>query len=169
VALFDRVADEWLKGAEGGLVSDPDDPRGLTNWGISQRSYPDLDIASLTWEGAKALYHRDYWEAVAGDLLPAPVAACVFDAAVLQGAWTAKRLLQEALGVTPDGIIGPETLAAVRRADPLRLARRLLVERIKALLALRGARYDDAWLGRCFDLHLFVQTLTYHQPEGASP
>ena len=33
---------------EGGYVNDPDDPGGETNFGISKRSYPDLDIAALT-------------------------------------------------------------------------------------------------------------------------
>ena len=33
---------------EGGLVNHSRDPGGLTKYGISQRSYPNLDIQSLT-------------------------------------------------------------------------------------------------------------------------
>ena len=36
--------------AEGGLVNDPQDPGGVTKFGISQRSYPALDIRELTPE-----------------------------------------------------------------------------------------------------------------------
>ena len=47
--------------AEGGLVNDPKDPGGVTKFGISQRSYPALDIRALTLDDAKTIYQRDYW------------------------------------------------------------------------------------------------------------
>lgn len=56
---------------EGGLVNHPRDPGKLTNFGISQRGYPDLDIAHLTREQAIAIYRRDYWNPIKGDDLPA--------------------------------------------------------------------------------------------------
>jgi len=33
---------------EGGYVNDPNDAGGATKYGISQRTYPNLDIANLT-------------------------------------------------------------------------------------------------------------------------
>ncbi|MCC7279439.1 MAG: hypothetical protein IT487_14145 [Chromatiaceae bacterium] len=39
--------------AEGGLVNDPQDPGGVTKFGISQRSYPALDIRELTPEAPR--------------------------------------------------------------------------------------------------------------------
>ncbi len=46
---------------EGGsrVTDDPDDRGGLTRYGISQRSYPDLDIRNLTEDQAKEVYKRD--------------------------------------------------------------------------------------------------------------
>ena len=44
--------------AEGGLVNDPKDPGGVTKFGISQRSYPALDIRALSLENAKANVYR---------------------------------------------------------------------------------------------------------------
>ena len=38
---------------EGGVVDDPNDPGGLTNFGISQKQYPDLDIRDLTRDQAE--------------------------------------------------------------------------------------------------------------------
>ena len=47
--------------AEGGLVNDPQDPGGVTKFGISQRAYPALDIRALSLDDAKAIYQRDNW------------------------------------------------------------------------------------------------------------
>ncbi len=43
---------------EGGYTNDPRDPGGETNWGISKRAYPNLDIKNLAMEEAKRIYKR---------------------------------------------------------------------------------------------------------------
>ena len=129
---FDR-AFELLIGSEGGYVNDPHDPGGETKYGISKRSYPTLDIASLTLADAKRIYHRDFWIFISGDALPWPLSYFVFDAAVNQGVAPAIRMLQQALGVEADGIIGPQTLAAVGRFPQSEVC--------SLFLALRGVRY----------------------------
>ena len=50
---FHRCIDPILA-EEGGLSNHPDDPGGLTKYGISQRSYPTLNIATLTLANAEA-------------------------------------------------------------------------------------------------------------------
>ena len=50
-AIFDHAVKEILR-HEGGYVDDPVDRGGETKYGISKRSYPDLDIANLTLEQA---------------------------------------------------------------------------------------------------------------------
>lgn len=102
--------------AEGGLVDDPNDPGGLTNFGISQRAYPGVDIRGLTAEAASNIYHRDYWERVAGDSLPMGVDLMVFDMAVNAGVAESARILQGCVGAAQDGVIGDGTLAAVATA-----------------------------------------------------
>lgn len=98
---------------EGGYVNDPKDPGGETKYGISKRAYPDVNIRSLTKAQAGALYRRDYWDAISGDELPPAVAFQVFDAAVNHGVAWASRTLQCAVRVPVDGVIGPQTIAAV--------------------------------------------------------
>lgn len=97
---FDR-----LIGHEGGYVNDPTDPGGETNWGISKRSYPLLDIRNLTREDAKLIYYRDFWGAVTG--IKNSIKFQVFDAAVNHGIGAAIRMLQRAIGVADDGHWGP--------------------------------------------------------------
>lgn len=95
---FDR-AFGIVVGLEGGYVNDPRDPGGETKYGISKRSYPDLDIASLTIEDAKLIYLRDYWGKAGCDALQYPMDVIVFDSAVNQG--VAQALHQLAAYKTP--------------------------------------------------------------------
>ncbi len=84
-----------------------------SRFGISAAAYPDLDIAGLTLADAETIYRRDYWTAIRGDGLPAPLAVMVFDSAVNNGVEAAATLLQASVGAVEDGVIGPATLAAV--------------------------------------------------------
>lgn len=105
-------------GYEGGLTQDPNDPGGTTNWGISQRSYPKLNIANLTKEQAIDIYHSDFWVPIKGDSMPECLAMNVFDCAVNCGVGEAIKMMQGSLGVIRDGNIGDRTLAAMAIATP---------------------------------------------------
>ena len=98
---------------EGGLANHPDDPGGVTKYGISQRAYPELDIRNLTSDEAARIYRRDYWDQIRGDELPGAVGFVLFDYAVHSGVERAQRALQLAAGVKDDGVLGPATMAAV--------------------------------------------------------
>lgn len=125
---------EFVLSFEGGYVDDPRDPGGETNFGISKRAYPSLDIKNLTRDEAIAIYKRDYWDACKCGQLPSPLALMVFDIAVNQGASTASHLLQEALGVKQDGIIGMVTISTALKAN--------LKDALSKLMAARCQRYS---------------------------
>lgn len=126
---FSTAIDRVLM-SEGGLVDNPQDPGGLTNYGIAQRSYPNVDIHGLTRDGAIAIYRRDFWDQIQGDNLPPIVAFQVLDAAVNHGIGNAIRWLQTAAGVAPDGHFGPVSLAAVKTKNPSDLLLLFLAERL---------------------------------------
>lgn len=102
-------------GLEGGYANNPADPGGATKFGVSQRSYPNVNIAQLTLDQAKAIYRSDFWAKIQGDSLPPPLAFMAFDCSVNCGVGRAARLLQQAVGISQDGVIGPATLAAVAK------------------------------------------------------
>ena len=52
---------EYLMYNEGGYVNDKQDAGGETRYGISKRSYPQLDIKSLTRDQARQIYFVDFW------------------------------------------------------------------------------------------------------------
>lgn len=109
---FDR-AFETVIGHEGGYVNDPRDPGGETKYGISKRAYPNEDIKNLTLNRAKELYKRDYWDSIDAESIPGVARLMVFDCSVNCGVTAAKKILQRAVGVKDDGIIGPKTRAAI--------------------------------------------------------
>ncbi len=139
---------------EGGatITQDPDDPGGLTRWGISQRSYPDLDIRNLTREQAVEIYHRDYWVRLRCDELPDGLALVLFDCAVNQGVEVAARLLQRAADVVQDGHIGPVTLRAVRRPDAL--ARFTAARAIRYFGTRNFDKFGFGWVTRAVEAAL---------------
>lgn len=130
MSQFDEIIDRVLS-HEGGYVNNPRDPGGETQWGISKRSYPTVNIRALTRQGAVDIYRRDFWQRVQGDRLPRAVAFQALDAAVNHGIGNAVRWLQRAAGVADDGIIGPRTIAAVAAQDPADLVLLFNAERLE--------------------------------------
>lgn len=156
-AAFDDAVALVLR-HEGGYVNDGADPGGETNFGISKRNYPDLDITSLTREQAIAIYRRDWWERYGYGRLADAIAVKTFDLAVNLGPATAHKLLQTAVqslgqDVGVDGRLGPESCAAANRCDAAELRQALrdeaaahyrhLAERNPAL-----AKFLGGWLAR---------------------
>jgi len=132
---FDLAFDR-LMGHEGGYVNNPADPGGETNWGISKRSYPDVDIKNLTRDQAKEIYRRDFWDSGQMDQFDPAVAYQTFDFAVNSGIETALRKLQRAASVADDGHIGPVTVAAIRAMSVADIIMRFTAERLDFWTAL---------------------------------
>lgn len=104
------------------------DPGGKTKWGIYQRAFPKKDIMALTKEDAKNIYFIHYWEIISIGDLPDNIRLIFFDCSINQGPKTAAIILQEIVGVEPDGFIGPITLEAIRNY-PRDLKMAYLIER----------------------------------------
>lgn len=158
---------------EGGYVSDPADPGGETNMGITKRDFPNEDIKNLTRERVTEIYQSEYWSNYGPqksfcDHLPWPLNMVHFDCTVNIGnlkrgpdgapIWTgrANKILQRALAVTDDGIIGPHTLAVAGRTN-LEDAMRAIEERrryYRDLVVARPdlAKFQNGWLHRCEQL-----------------
>ena len=146
-----------LLGHEGGYSNHPADPGGQTRYGITEAVAREAgyrgDMRELPIDLAKRIYKARYWDAVRAEELPEAVRYAVFDAAVNSGPRQAIRWLQRAVGVTDDGIIGPRTLAAVRAADPERLLRLVLAQRLRFMTDLpTWPTFGRGWARRIADL-----------------
>lgn len=135
---------------EGGYVDDPRDPGGETKYGISKRAYPALDIKHITYDDAKAIYKRDYWDALPD--LPDRLHDIVFDCAVNTGVSRAVRLLQGAVGTNPDGKWGPASAAALQRTGEAAAIAKFCTERIMYYARLDTFPvYGKGWVKRVID------------------
>lgn len=152
MTISDALVAEWLErilGHEGGYSNDPEDPGGETRWGISKRSYPEIDIADLTVEEASFIYQTDFLQPLEADKLRPGVVFQLLDFAVHSSIETAKRILQREIGVADDGIIGPVTREALAERSESDVVMLLLAGRIDYLTRLsKWPRFGRGWARR---------------------
>ena len=122
LTTFNKIVEVVLK-HEGGYVNDPNDLGGETNFGITKRFYPDVDIKNLTKEQAKKIYNQDYWRPAKCDEVPNHLKHIYFDMCVNFGRSGAVKVLQRTANaknrdkIDVDGGIGPATLKAVQNLE----------------------------------------------------
>lgn len=121
--LFNKCIAVVIK-TEGGFQKNPKDKGNWANgvlkgtkYGISAKSYPDLDIENLTEEKAKEIYFRDYWGVCKLDGIEDPNAALqILDFAVTSGPFRAVRVAQKCSFAHEDGIMGPASIKAINQS-----------------------------------------------------
>ena len=94
---FQQAVDDLIDNWEGTAYTETlGDAGGGTKFGISKRSYPDLDIPDLTRADAEEIYYRDFWCYPGMDSIPDEVLrAKVFNMSVLMGQRTALHLYDQ--------------------------------------------------------------------------
>ena len=100
---------------EGGYVNHPKDPGGETNLGVTKKVYQEhggtKDMKDLLVEDVAPIYKKGYWDKMKCDDIPSGLDLCLFDFGVNAGPGRAAKFLQQMIGTTVDGGIGPNTLA----------------------------------------------------------
>lgn len=145
--FFTRALGHILE-MEGGFTDDPYDPGGPTNRGITLEVYANFkgqtldgssrdrliaELKSIPDATVATIYRRRYFDPADCSAFTPPLALMHFDAAVNHGVGTAIRMLQQSVGVTVDGEIGPQTLGAI--------GARNVVDLIEVYADIRRARY----------------------------
>jgi len=153
---------------EGGFVDDPDDLGGATNKGITigtyatyckRKGYPAPTVERLkmmtqdTWTEIMKSMYWDRWKA--DKIINQSVANILVDWVWASGVNGIKRP-QQLLGVKPDGLVGPQTLASVNAKDAEALFYAIKADRIRfidEICAKRPAnlKFKRGWLNRIND------------------
>ena len=155
---------------EGGYVNNPKDPGGPTNMGITQKyldhvnahgqhSDPTMpaDVKDLTVAHVTHLYECDQWVTTGAAQIvvtASGVAALAFDGGVNEGPGTAVMLLQQALNVKVDQVVGAGTIAAITaHADHDALALEYAAHRAVHYAKLNSAVFELGWMRRLLTVY----------------
>jgi|ERR1700674_371618 len=133
---------------------------GVARWGINSVEHPDVDVRALTLDEAAVIYKADYWGPIRGySISEQTIANKYFDLAVNTGIREATLIVQRGVDSLQgglflvDGQVGPLTIAAINKADPVKLleaikgyARQFYTDLTNREPKL--AEYLSAWLTR---------------------
>jgi lysozyme family protein len=165
---------------EKGYSDHPDDPGGATKDGIIQRTYDKYrdewtlsrrPVRQITDDEIERIY-KDFWNKSKAPLLPTPLDIVHFDTCFNMGFGSPRNentmggaeILQLAVGSSPDGVIGPNTLAAVHRmisrVGIARVIQRYLTQRALYYASRNHfPTFGKGWYRRLFDLGMLVGKL----------
>lgn len=149
MASFDIAYTKYIKPAEGGYSNVAADKGGETYGGIARNfwpkwiGWPQIDAKKKNYpsgiiprntsfkdlDDETQLFYLEWWNrGHYPSIKSQDVANLLFDYEV-NSASTAVKAVQRLVGSTPDGVMGPNTVAAINKADPVKLYNDLLAQR----------------------------------------
>ena len=179
MANFDSAVSFMLPN-EGGLVDNPADPGGITNFGISLRFLKNLSperlkrygifnepttvtIRSLTVDQAKLIYRGEFWEALPFEKIQNQILCnIIFDTCVNVGLTQGTKIAQRAVwaamklrnAIKDDGVMGSKTIQAINQCSfmllPCLLAVRAGFYRLLAEKNPANKEFLNGWLDRAY-------------------
>lgn len=161
-----NLAFQFVLISEGGLVKDPIDLGGETKYGITEKSYPNLDIPNITLQQATEIYYNDYWLKQHCDKFDLPLATIIFDSSVNCGRSRAGKWMQQVINkrtsvLKEDGIIGPSTVHGSKSKPELHTVLGIAGLRAKHYAQLiqkhpEQMRFIAGWNNRLGNLLLYI-------------
>lgn len=157
----------FIKKFEGGFANDPVDLGGATNSGITLATFQHYygidkdadDLRRMTETQWKHIFLDGFWEKCKCDsIVDLSVAYMLCDFAWHSGVKNAVKSVQGVVGVTQDGIMGPQTLKAINAQNGEKLFYRFFKARQDFLYNLIKRRpsykkYELGFMRRLFELY----------------
>nr|DAP30959.1 MAG TPA: Lysozyme [Caudoviricetes sp.] len=152
-----------------GWADDPDDLGGQTMVGVTMATYEEycrrkgypkpttgrlMDLSYNDWKSILKMLYWDRWNA--DEIRSQSIAEIVCDFVWASGVHGIK-VPQDLVGVVPDGIVGPKTLAAVNSRNPRELFDQIKIARfdfIEDICRKRPAnnKFKRGWMNRINDI-----------------
>lgn len=182
MASFETAYRKYILPNEGGYANIPGDKGGETYAGIARNYHPKwpgwtyIDFVKKTKGVIKNntkfpdvqyqvdQFYLDWWNAKRfGEIKSQEVANLLFDYNVHSSSLAIKAV-QRLVKVTPDGVMGAGTLAAINATDPGKLHDALKAERTELLTTLSSKpgqeQFRDGWLARMAKFPTLATTAT---------
>ncbi len=155
----------FAKAKARGIASDPDDRGGATMVGVTIATYRDYckrrslpspsvsSLSNLSYTQWLDILRTMFWNRWQADLIADQrVAEILVDWLWTSGAYGI-TIPQRLLGVKADGIVGPNTLAALNRQDPNEIFKKIKQARIDYIDSICNSRpantkFRTGWLRR---------------------
>lgn len=162
---------------EGGYANHKADPGGMTNLGITRRTWAkwtrrpekaitEAEMRNLTVDDACRVYFTWYWQAVRAGDLPGGIDFLAFDIAVNSGPGRAVRMLQKAVNqlgrirLAVDGRIGPKTITAANAVNVFDLINEMGNTRLWFYQDLASFRtFGKGWMRRLVSTTSFATAM----------
>ena len=153
---FSECLDIVLK-SEGGFVNNPADPGGMTNLGVTKKTWEDYTgheadekvMRSLTPEKVAPLYEQRYWRPTYCEVLPRGLSLLIFSMGINAGPGRGVKLLQSCLGGVADGVIGPRTMELIKSLNVTDLIQKYSNARRDYYKSLKTFNvFGKGWLAR---------------------
>lgn len=160
---MEKILDDVIR-REGGFVNHPADRGGPTKYGITAATLGEWrklgrratvdEVRGLAESEARSIYRQQYITAPGFEsVTDRHLLELLVDAGIHSGPKRAAQWLQAALGVTADGVIGPQTRAALAASDQAALRRKVIGERVRFLGRLitsdpAQAVFAAGWMNR---------------------
>jgi lysozyme family protein len=132
-----QTAYHLVADAEGGYQRHPNDTGNYnsrnelvgTNWGISAPVYEnwinqpptEADMRNMPAATARSIYKTRFWDDIRGDEIRSQAVANIFFDGRVNHGRTGTKIMQRVLKIPADGVVGPQTLQAINRANPEQL------------------------------------------------
>lgn len=138
---------------EGGYVNHPSDPGGETNFGITKNTAKQFGYTGsmrlIPADVVEKIYFEQFWKTLDCGNYHFAFGFQLFDAGVNHGLKNARKLLQRAVGVTDDGIVGKATLAAIQKVPTAILITSFNAERISFYTKISTfPTFGKGWMNR---------------------
>lgn len=155
MANFDKYAPKLKKWEGSAFVNDADDAGGPTNSGVTldtlRMHYGPTktvnDLRAMTQQQWTAIMKGNFWDKCWGDMIKNQSVAEIFvDWCINSGIGMIKKV-QGIVGTKADGVLGPQTLAAINKYDQRRLH--------FAIKSARAAYYEDCVKNRSANLKFY--------------
>lgn len=159
--LTKPLEQQWQIARKKGWSDDPDDPGGKTMIDVTLETYktycrkkgypvPTAErLKNIPFDQWQEILKTMYWDKLKADeILSQGIANMCCDWLWASGTARIKNI-QRIVGVTADGIVGPKTIAAINKANPVNLFAELYSARVKFYQGCSGWwKYNKGWMRR---------------------